>query len=322
LRATPFACVTVSYTDRCGSLNKSGLPCHHQPSPFPTHLPKMMALVPPIARVFSSLFQFLLFFQFASAIPSAASGSCSAPPFTVPLSTCTFASGTTSSGILVEVGGPPTPQRLCLTPSTLVNSTLVSVDSLCDPRMTQRECESVRGGLFDKKKSSTWKDASLSQYNSTREEGAWAHLNPPGITDVGYDTFHIPGGNEVTLYGFGIALNVRGTASVTGLLGLGTESLFLDQVVAKNYAPSRSWSLDVGSQSAARPRDGELVIGGYNKRRKDGDFVWQNVSDMSGDGPCPLRTSIKEMNIVMEDGSEKPLLSSSGTVEVCIEPCE
>jgi hypothetical protein len=273
-------------------------------------------------RIFPPLLQILLYFQFTSAIPSTTSGSCSAPPFTAPLSNCTFAPGVTSFGILVEVGGPPTPQRLCLTPSTLVNSTLVSVDSLCDSRMTQGECESVRGGLFDKKKSSTWKDVPLSQYNNTRQEGPWASLNPPGITDVGYDTLHIPGGNEVTLYGFGIALNVRGTASVTGMLGLGTESVFLDQVVAKNYAPSRSWSLDVGSQSAAQPRDGELVIGGYNKGRKDGNFVWHNVSDMSGDRPCPLRTTIKEMNIIMEDGGEKPMLSSSKAVEVCIEPCE
>ncbi|KAH0548106.1 hypothetical protein GP486_008164, partial [Trichoglossum hirsutum] len=276
-----------------------------------------MALVPPlVTHIFSSLLLLLHLLQFASAVPSATSGSCSSPQFTAPLSTCTFASGATSYGIIVEVGGPPTPQRLCLAPSTLVNSTIVSVDSLCDPHLTRRECESLHGGLFDKKQSSTWKDVLLPQYNSTRQEGAWAHLNPSGIVDVGYDTLRIPGGNEVALYGFGIALD----ASPKGTLGLGTESLFLDEVVTKGYAPSQSWSLDVGSQSVAHPRDGELVVGGYNKGRADGNFAWQNISDLSGGQPCPLRTSIKEMSIIMEDGKEKPLLSSSGPVDACIEP--
>ncbi|KAH0562730.1 hypothetical protein GP486_002607 [Trichoglossum hirsutum] len=231
-------------------------------------------------------------------------------------------SGVTAFGILTEVGGPVT-QRICLAPSTVVNSTLLSVETLCeisDPNMTHRECESLRGGFFDKQKSTTWKDSSLSDFNNTRQNPVWEHFNPPGITDVGYDTLRFPESSDLAFYGYGLALNTRGNVSNQGMLGLGTNSLFVERALNESRSPSRSWSLDSGSQSLANPRSGELVIGGYNRGRKDGTFVWTNISDLSGERPCPLRTKIKAMKIILTDGSEEPLMSGAETIEACIEP--
>lgn len=80
---------------------------------------------------------------------------CPINPFAVPLRNCTFDSGVKSWGILVEVGTPG--QRVCLLPSTVVNSTLVSQKSLCalsNPNMSKLECESLRGGFFNENMSS------------------------------------------------------------------------------------------------------------------------------------------------------------------------
>lgn len=136
---------------------------------------------------------------------------------------------------------------------------------------------------------------------------------------MGYDTLHFPGGDGRTLSGYGLALNQRGNQSNAGMLGLGIDSLFLDTALKMNIIPSNSWSLAPGSQSLVRPRNGEIVFGGYNQGKIDGSLRWENVSDMSGDRPCPLRSTITEIYVTLENGTQVPLISSSERVTACIE---
>jgi hypothetical protein len=219
----------------------------------------------------------------------------------------------------VEVGTPP--QRLCLIPSTVINSTLVSQQSLCvvSDTLEPHKCEALRGGFFNENSSTTWTDVSLSSYNDTRSNPTWEHFNPPGFTKVGYDKINIPNTN-VALYGAGIALNQYGNNSNAGMIGLGKDSVFLNDAVRQGRAGSMSWALDAGSQSLVKPRDGELVVGGYNAGRTDGSFSWTNVSDMAGDRPCPLRTKITQMAVTLPNGDAVPIQSSAEIVEACIEP--
>ncbi|KAK3322798.1 hypothetical protein B0H66DRAFT_214986 [Apodospora peruviana] len=241
--------------------------------------------------------------------------------FAVSLRNCTFESGVIAWGNLVEVGTPP--QRLCLVPSTVINSTLVSQQSLCEVSQTLEgnKCEALRGGFFNENSSTTWSDVSLKDYNDTRSNPTWEHFNPPGFTKVGYDRIVFPNTNtNVALYGAGIALNQYGNNSNAGMIGLGKNSVFLDDAVHQSRAGSKSWSLDAGSQSLVKPRNGELVIGGYNAARTDGSFSWAYVSDMAGDRPCPLRTKITGMTITMGNGDIIPIMSAAEVVEACIEP--
>ncbi|KAK3353970.1 aspartic peptidase domain-containing protein, partial [Lasiosphaeria hispida] len=235
------------------------------------------------------------------------------------LRNCTFASGVVSWGNMVEVGTPP--QRLCLVPSTVINSTLVSQEGLCKVSGTlePHKCEALRGGFFNENSSTTWTGASLSAFNDTRSNPTWEHFNPPGFTEVGYDTITFANAN-VALYGAGIALNQYGNDSNAGMIGLGKDSVFLADAVRQERAGSKSWSLDAGSLSTAKPRDGELVIGGYNAGRTDGSFSWSNVSDMAGDRPCPLRTKIAHMSVTLSNGETVPIMSSAEVVDACIEP--
>jgi hypothetical protein len=246
------------------------------------------------------------------------------------LRNCTFDSGAEAWGILIEVGTPA--QRLCLSPSTVSNSTLLSLESLCaisDPGMSRRKCQSLRGGFYNESQSRTWTGASLATFNASRHEPTWAHFNPPGITRVGYDTVRFPGASGSgsgarrdvpTLHGYGVALNERGNQSNAGMLGLGVDSLFLARAVHDNLSPARGWSLFAGSQSPARPSNGEFVVGGYNEARLDGSLHWSNFSDMSGDRPCPLRTVIRDLLLTYENDTEVTLKSGGESIAACIEP--
>ncbi|KAH8902220.1 acid protease [Coniochaeta sp. PMI_546] len=245
--------------------------------------------------------------------------SCSNTTFAISLRNCTFASGVISWGNLVEVGTPP--QRLCLVPSTVINSTLVSQQSLCvvSNTLEPHKCEALRGGFFNENSSTTWTDVSLSNYNDTRSNPTWEHFNAPGFTKVGYDKINFPNTN-VALYGAGIALNQYGNNSNAGMIGLGKDSVFLNDAVRQGRAGSKSWALDAGSQSLVKARNGELVIGGYNAGRTDGSFSWSNVSNMAGDRPCPLRTKITHMTVTLSNGDVIPIQSNAEVVEACIEP--
>lgn len=246
--------------------------------------------------------------------------SCSVAPFAVQLRNCTFSSGAQSWGNLIEIGSPP--QRICLVPSTVVNSTLISQFSLCAKSNTldKNQCESLRGGFFNENSSSTWTESAIASFNDTRSNPTWDHFNAPGFTKVGFETLRFPGSTDVALYGAGVALNQFGNNSNAGMIGLGKTSVFLEDAVHQNKSPSRSWSLDSGSVSLVKPRNGELVIGGYNKARLDGSFRWSNVSKMSGDRPCPLRTVIKDMSVLLPNGTSFPLKSSAEDITACIEP--
>ena len=116
-------------------------------------------------------------------------------------------------------------------------------------------------------------------------------------------------------------MNQRGWQSNAGMLGLGKDSVFLDDVVAQNRSPSRSWGLDSGSRSLVNGRNGELVIGGYNKARVKGDWKEFDISNMSGARPCPLRVSIEELTLISADGRERTQLKdTSVSIAACIEP--
>lgn len=262
---------------------------------------------------------------------------CDIPPFALQLKDQSLDSGSTSWGILFQIGSPPA-QRVSLVPSTVTNSTLVNQDlkdGLCLLSNTpfKGQCESIRGGFYNQSESTTWRpEPDLKNSNISREELTWDHFNKEadlpnglrieGIRNIGYDDIRIRGSKEFTLQGAGIALNQRGNQSNAGMLGLGLDSVFLDDVVAQNRSASRSWGLDAGSRSSTQSRGGELVIGGWNEGRVDGDWTEFPVGSMDGGVRwCPLSVQIKELILISPDQvTEKNLKEFSNTITACIEP--
>lgn len=247
-----------------------------------------------------------------------AAEACSITPIVIPLGNCSLSSLVSSWGHLVEVGSPPA--RVCLSPSTVVNSTIINQLALCDlsdPPLIGNQCQSLRGGFYDQGSSRSWKEGDET-YKKT-ENPTWRHFNPDEeLNAFGYDTLSFPDVGE-TFDNISIVPNSHAGQSNLGMIGLGKDSTFLQELVAQNASPSNSWGLDAGSQ--VFQRDGELVIGGINRARIGGNIQWEPISRMDGDRPCPLRTTIVDIRIQNASGAFTSLESTSGeTSEACIEP--
>lgn len=92
------------------------------------------------------------------------------------------------------------------------------------------------------------------------------------------------------------------------MIGLGPDSPFLQTLSDQNIAPSRAWGYWAGSVSVLEPRDGLLVIGGYDQARiaegatftnftSDPEYLGDltvrvtNMTYDAGDGPVSLFNS-------------------------------
>lgn len=243
---------------------------------------------------------------------------CPITPFAIPLGNCSLSALVSSWGHLVEVGNPPA--RVCLSPSTVVNSTLINQLALCElsnPPLIGNQCQSLRGGFYDEGASSSWREGDET-YKKT-ENPTWKHFNEnEDLNKFGYDTLSFPDAGE-TFANLSIIPNSHGNQSNLGMLGLGKDSTFLQELVQRNASPSNSWGLDAGSQISQR--EGELVIGGYNRARVGGNIQWQPISRMEGARPCPLRVTISDIRLQDASGEFTSLESTSGEKqEACIEP--
>jgi hypothetical protein len=103
------------------------------------------------------------------------------------------------------------------------------------------------------------------------------------------------------------------TGIVLILLGLASDSRFLDIGVATNKTPTHAWGLDYGTTGVYAA--GELVFGGYNRAKADMTQA-QNFSIFADKSiPCPLQIAIESVNL---SSTEAPLNTKSFTA--CVEP--
>ena len=103
-------------------------------------------------------------------------------------------------------------------------------------------------------------------------------------------------------------------------LPLGQNSSFLAAVTQAKVAPSSVWGLDAGDRSLS-PRDGKLVVGGYDASRIEGNLTTFPLGTWTNQQPCPLQVRVAEILYKLADGSKAFLLPpTSDGVTACIEP--
>jgi hypothetical protein len=96
-----------------------------------------------------------------------------------------------------------------------------------------------------------------------------------------------------------------------GMIGLASDSRFLEIAVAAGVSPSHTWALDYGTTGSYSP--GELVVGGYNSEKaKPEDFRNYTIST-DPSIPCPLQVDVKSIKL----GNLKLNMNS---FPACIEP--
>ncbi|KAL8928203.1 MAG: hypothetical protein Q9208_001913 [Pyrenodesmia sp. 3 TL-2023] len=103
-------------------------------------------------------------------------------------------------------------------------------------------------------------------------------------------------------------------------LPLGQNSSFLAAVTEARVAPSSVWGLDAGDQSLS-PRDGNLVVGGYDTSMFAGDLTTFPIGDWT-QLPCPLQVTVTEVSYLTPGSTTRNSLFDSNITSIiaCVEP--
>jgi len=251
------------------------------------------------------------------------------PPFSLELSleTCDILSGNSSIsdihswGIRISISGS---DEICVAPSTVVNSTFLTSQSICDQnqlidinelKMSPEQCRSRRGGWITTSKLPPANIAGLGDLND-----GWGPLGNKienAVTaSLQFDD------TSVTMIEGTID---EGQMSTQSHLGLASDSTLLKTLKDSGAIGSRSWGLNSGSQSAKSPRPGRLILGGYDSASRVGPFYdYPVLNTLQGKRNCPLQVPITSLIVTIQKGNDSgkslPLVEESHPLVVCIEP--
>lgn len=245
------------------------------------------------------------------------------PPLWVPFGPCHLP-GVSSWGTQVAVGNAS--QQICITPSTVTNSTLLMAMSVCNDaqlaaeNMTHEQCASRRGGFLNLGTLPTASDA---------EQTTLQYLNPGWNKIQGNDAFdsavttvlYMHGGmdNGVTMLDIVVT---DGQNHTTSQLALGCQSVFLDTLVNTKQIERRSFGINAGSTSITHPRSGSLVFGGYDSASINGAFIEYPMTYpiILNDRVCPLQVTIRQLSLRQPDLPDDILFGEEWPLQACIEP--
>lgn len=253
-----------------------------------------------------------------------APASASPPPILLHLLNCTVpATNVDSWGLSIELAHKS--QSLCLSPSTVTNSTLVIGSDFCQNavNISTAQCESLCGNTFN---------ISLAEaFYKSSSPGAVLALNPvwdaiskPEVLLAGTTSMEPGLDNDLSNYPIGII--TKGNHQNVGHLGLANGSDFLNILLSKDLIPANGFGLNAGSQSVEHPRDGGLVLGGYDRGSITGSWTEYPITTAASNSgrQCPLYVEITSLVIrfPQEVGHTEEILSSDGQlIPACIEPC-
>ena len=259
------------------------------------------------------------------ALVAEAASSCpasSSAPISLTLSNVTIASQDTSTyGIRFDVGAPK--RALCLTPSTVVDNTLLIATNICDgtgsQNLTKAQCRSYHGGTFDLAAAGTsFRNVSVTSEGLPADLG-WTKFNPQ-YTVAGQTSIGLVANDAIS--NMTVVVITEGVNFTAGHVGLGKESVLLHRLKETKQIPSIGFGLNAGSQSIRNPRDGNLVLGGYDSASITSSFheYPMNYSDTLAGRHCPLQIHIQGLQLLMEGRAPIQLLGDGDGHLACIEP--
>lgn len=253
------------------------------------------------------------------AIPAVTTSSAPAP-LLLQLSNCTVPGTSVDSwGLKLTLSAPA--QYVCVSPSTAVNSMLVIGSEFCQnyPNITMAQCESLCGNTFNTSAAGT-------SYNPSSPNAilapnpVWAEISPQPLP-AGATLLDLPPDDLISKLPIGIITD--GDHQNVGQLGLATDSEFLQFAHCSGIIPTNGLGFNAGGQSITKPRDGSLVLGGYDLASIDGAFNYFPIgSASSSEKACPFQVTITQLVLryPMSEGSTDVILTSSGIlVPACIE---
>ncbi|KAH9210652.1 hypothetical protein DL95DRAFT_307602, partial [Leptodontidium sp. 2 PMI_412] len=206
--------------------------------------------------------------------------------------------------------------------STFINSTAVMTTDICandGNATTVAQCAYRRGSLFNTHAvTGNITDVPLRDLPPDLE---WPKLNPSFPKAVKMPMQLAP---DTSLSNFTFALVSDARNSSIHQIGIGSNSTFLHHLVDNHLAPGNSFSYMAGSQSPTNPRDGHLIVGGYDKSSVAGTFskdfpIYGPINQ--GERGCALHVTIDQLTLTLPGQSDIPMISGS-LMGACIEPLD
>ncbi|RPA82236.1 acid protease [Ascobolus immersus RN42] len=265
---------------------------------------------------------------------------CTGKPIAVPIQNVTLNGGATSWGVPVKLGTPP--QQFAMRLTTRLNATIVRthpldrVMDLCRPfdiPEAEAKCNELYGGLFSRNQSSTWREYGPDDPAVVKAKDKESALERPDLFDAGYGEDRAALGEfELKKLEFGVTSASRGMSSSDRYtrpwysdIGLAPNATILDTLQADGTISARMFGVDMG-WTGREEREGELVLGGYNKKRVKGNLYTQKIStslEVSG-GECPYLVIITSITMQKPGAGYDVKLtngSSNGDViRACLDP--
>src|ERR1700761_650432 len=179
------------------------------------------------------------------------------------------------------------------------------------------QCSRMSGGVFNVDASKT--------FVTVPDVKDWdvPSLDPLSVGSsvlYGYDQLLLP--SNITVQGFPFEVWSNTSSDAVSGLGLGSESSVLASFLNQSAIPSPEIGLYYGSESMNNPADGELVIGGYNSSRVNGNFSSFPIGQANEtDIACPLQVLLQDMLVINDTGYSRSLFSDpAARIAACIDP--
>jgi len=149
----------------------------------------------------------------------------------------------------------------------------------------------------------------------------WAAIDPTNAySREGYLPLRLP--SDVSVPTFPIKTIEGGQNHNAGHFGL-SESAPILELLSDQIGIVPGFGLDVGSQSVSDPRDGYLIIGGYDPQRIGAYTKNYTVTNIQTSGrDCSLPVTITELVLSRPGVSDVTLISAGEEIPACIDPCK
>ncbi|KAK4044744.1 hypothetical protein C8A01DRAFT_42646 [Parachaetomium inaequale] len=248
----------------------------------------------------------------------------SALPFAVPITDTQVDPGITDSfmrGIPASIGTPP---------QTILNNSYIYDDqSPCSPERA-KNCRIRRGGNYVEAMPTSFSEAANLLFAGDATQEISTVGSEPGIPKLitasyaGTERFAL-GGSNATTFPIGFPKTLWDTGFTTmHALGLGSNSTYLNALVAARQIPSRVWSIFWGRMwtgSAGTDMDGSLVLGGYDREKVTGPNFTQ-PPDYGKSRGCwtGMKTTVVDLHVNFRNGTSVSIMPPNVQVPSCIVP--
>jgi hypothetical protein len=212
----------------------------------------------------------------------------------------------------------------------LNNTWIYDQQGLCDKTVIFSDtiCLVRRGNFFLENESTSWTDsldiiAAGGAGSETQDTNAEKGIKKLVSSSLGgTDNFDLAESGNLSKFPIGIPRLAWDTGySTMHALGLGTNSTYLNALIASGRIGSRVWAIFWGRMwSTMNPIDGAIVFGGYDRKKVIGNNHTQALDFSSTGCWTGMMVTVTDIKVNFRDGTDQTLFQPNEALRCCIVP--